>query len=164
MGTYKLDYNSPIGVMEIVGTERVIQSILFIEGTDVSTTAESGLPEVMEWCQKELNEYFNGERTTFTFPFEQPGTPFQREVWNSLREIPYGETISYRELAERVSRPKAVRAVGSTNGRNGLSIVVPCHRVIGSNGTLTGYAGGLWRKEWLLHHEQQNASRPSKKT
>lgn len=155
MGTYKLDYNSPIGVMELVGTEQVIQSILFVERADISTTPKLELPEVMVRCQSELDEYFRGERTTFTFPIEQTGTPFQCEVWNSLTTIPYGETASYRDLAEQVSRPKAVRAVGSTNGRNRLSIVVPCHRVIGSNGALTGYAGGLWRKEWLLRHEQR---------
>jgi methylated-DNA-[protein]-cysteine S-methyltransferase len=101
----------------------------------------------------ELREYLAGERTEFTFRVEQPGTGFQKRVWDELMTIPYGETISYGELARRVGHPKASRAVGSANGRNQIAIVVPCHRVIASGGTLGGYGGGLWRKEWLLKLE-----------
>ncbi|WP_214795848.1 MULTISPECIES: methylated-DNA--[protein]-cysteine S-methyltransferase [unclassified Exiguobacterium] len=156
METYKLDMKTPIGVIEIVGTETVIQSILFV-AREEAQSPESGIPNVLRQCKEELAAYFHGDRMTFTFPTEQTGTTFQHDVWKALQTIPYAETASYRELAERVERPAAVRAVGATNGRNKLSIVVPCHRVIGSNGKLTGYAGGLWRKEWLLHHEKQVA-------
>ncbi|MGE6492185.1 methylated-DNA--[protein]-cysteine S-methyltransferase [Exiguobacterium sp. NPDC077395] len=156
METYKLDMETPVGVIEIVGTEKVIQSILFVE-REVAQLPVLNVPDVLRQCKEELDAYFRGERMTFTFPIEQVGTPFQRDVWSTLQTIPFAETASYRELAERVKRPAAVRAVGATNGRNKLSIVVPCHRVIGSNGKLTGYAGGLWRKEWLLHHEKQVA-------
>ncbi|WP_215145476.1 methylated-DNA--[protein]-cysteine S-methyltransferase [Exiguobacterium qingdaonense] len=155
METYKLDMNTPIGILEISGTEDVIQSILFVERE--ATFLEQDVPDVLRQCRDELNAYFRGERMTFTFPTEQIGTDFQREVWSALQTIRFSKTASYRELAERVKRPAAVRAVGATNGRNRLSIVVPCHRVIGSNGKLTGYAGGLWRKEWLLRHEQRIA-------
>ncbi|MGA9466807.1 MAG: methylated-DNA--[protein]-cysteine S-methyltransferase [Exiguobacterium marinum] len=156
MGTYRLDVETPIGLIEVVGTEKVIQSILFVE-REAAQLPEPNVPDVLRQCKEELDDYFRGERMTFTFPIEQVGTSFQRDVWSTLQTIPYAETASYRELAERVKRPAAVRAVGATNGRNKLSIVVPCHRVIGSNGKLTGYAGGLWRKEWLLYHEKQVA-------
>ncbi|WP_214742473.1 methylated-DNA--[protein]-cysteine S-methyltransferase [Exiguobacterium sp. s48] len=156
METYKLEMKTPIGVIEIVGTDEVIQSILFVERDEVYLP-DQDVPGVLRQCRDELDAYFRGERMTFTFPTEQMGTTFQLEVWDALQTIPYAETASYRELAERVQRPTAVRAVGATNGRNQLSIVVPCHRVIGSSGKLIGYAGGLWRKEWLLHHEKQVA-------
>ncbi|WP_215113573.1 methylated-DNA--[protein]-cysteine S-methyltransferase [Exiguobacterium sp. s63] len=156
METYKLEMKTPIGVIEIVGTDEVIQSILFVERDEVYLP-DQDVPGVLRQCRDELDAYFRGERMTFTFPTEQIGTTFQLEVWGALQTIPYAETASYRELAERVQRPTAVRAVGATNGRNQLSIVVPCHRVIGSSGKLIGYAGGLWRKEWLLHHEKQVA-------
>jgi methylated-DNA-[protein]-cysteine S-methyltransferase len=102
----------------------------------------------------QLRAYLAGELRTFALPMEQPGTPFQKSVWDELTRIPFGETISYRQLAERVRKPLASRAVGSANGRNRLMIVVPCHRVIAADGTLGGYGGGLWRKQWLLDLEQ----------
>jgi methylated-DNA-[protein]-cysteine S-methyltransferase len=105
-------------------------------------------------ARAQLEEYFEGERVEFDLPLEAGGTPFQRDVWAALREIPYGETISYGELARRIGRPDASRAVGLANGRNPISIVVPCHRVIGASGTLTGYGGGLDRKRFLLEHER----------
>lgn len=157
METYRLDYVSPIGILEIVGTEMAIRSILFVERTDVCYEAGETTPDVLNTCYREIEEYFNGRRQSFTFPYEVMGTVFQQDVWQALVMIPYAETTSYRELAVTLGRDRAVRAVGSANGRNRLSIVIPCHRVIGSNGTLTGYAGGLWRKEWLLRHEQTNA-------
>lgn len=101
----------------------------------------------------QLEEYFAGARTSFDVPLELTGTEFQRRVWSALRDIPYGETISYGELARRVGNPAAVRAVGLANGRNPIAIIVPCHRVIGADGSLTGYGGGLERKAWLLDHE-----------
>lgn len=159
METYKMEYMTPIGLIEIVGDEHAIQSILFVDREETNDVANRELPDVMHQCQRELEDYFKGTRLTFTFPVEQEGTPFQLEVWEALTTIPYGETTSYLALATTVGRPKAVRAVGRTNGRNRLSIVVPCHRVIGSNGALTGYAGGVERKEWLLRHEKQHAQR-----
>ncbi|WP_110590155.1 methylated-DNA--[protein]-cysteine S-methyltransferase [Microbacterium suaedae] len=102
----------------------------------------------------QLAEYFDGDRTTFDIAIAAPGTPFQQSVWDALREIPYGETWSYRRLAEHLGRPGASRAVGLANGRNPVSIVVPCHRVIGADGSLTGYGGGVERKRWLLAHER----------
>lgn len=106
---------------------------------------------------QQLSEYFAGERQTFTLPCRATGTAFQKNVWKALTEIPYGQTASYRDIAERIESPKAVRAVGLANGRNPIGIIVPCHRVIGANGKLTGYAGGLPRKQWLLAHECKQA-------
>jgi len=98
----------------------------------------------------QITEYFSGKRKTFTFPLNPKGTPFQLAVWNALLEIPYGDTITYAELAARIGKPSAVRAVGAANGANPIPVIIPCHRVIGSNGTLTGYGGGIERKQWLL--------------
>jgi methylated-DNA-[protein]-cysteine S-methyltransferase len=108
-------------------------------------------------CCEQLNEYFEGKRKEFTFPMLQEGTCFQRDVWDQLLTIPYGKTISYADLAQKMGDIKKIRAVGTTNGKNSLAIVVPCHRVIGSNNHLTGYAGGLWRKQWLLDHEAKHS-------
>jgi len=99
---------------------------------------------------QQLHEYFTGKRKTFDFPLAPKGTPFQLAVWNALLEIPYGDTVTYAELARRIGKPSAVRAVGAANGANPIPVIIPCHRVIGSNGTLTGYGGGIERKQWLL--------------
>ena len=104
-------------------------------------------------CHQQLSEYFNGKRILFELPFQQTGTNFQQKIWNELTSIPYGKTISYLELSRKIGNSKAIRAVGSANGNNSICIVVPCHRVIGSNGALKGYNGDLWRKKWLLEHE-----------
>jgi methylated-DNA-[protein]-cysteine S-methyltransferase len=109
--------------------------------------------------RRQLGEYFAGVRTKFTLPLALEGTPFQKSVWSVLLEIPYGATISYAELAKRVGTPRAARAVGGANARNPISIVVPCHRVVGADGALTGYAGGEERKRWLLDFERQRATR-----
>lgn len=153
---YKVDYESPIGVIEIVGTREAIHSILFSENQKSVNVFHAETPLVLAECYNQLDEYFKGKRHEFTFPYQLEGTSFQKMVWNALNEIPYSKTWSYKEIALSIGNEKAVRAVGSANGKNKLSIVIPCHRVIGSNGTLTGYAGGLWRKEWLLHHERVN--------
>ena len=108
-------------------------------------------------CKQQLTAYFNGTKREFDLPIQQNGTAFQQKIWTALQQIPYGKTISYLELSKRTGDIKAIRAVGTTNGKNQLSIVVPCHRVIGSNGDLTGYSGGLWRKKWLLEHEEKFA-------
>lgn len=104
--------------------------------------------------QIQLGEYFQGTRREFSVPLHAPGSPFQRRVWNALQTIPYGETAHYQALAEQLGNPAAVRAVAAANGANRLSILIPCHRVIGKDGSLTGYGGGLQRKQWLLDHEQ----------
>lgn len=150
----KLDYKSPIGIVEIVGTEEVVSSIMFIEGDEVSNTVNSETPQVLVDCSIQLDEYFKGERHVFSFPYNFEGTEFQKKVWNALTTIPYAKTGSYKDIATAINNEKAVRAVGTANGKNRLSIIIPCHRIIGSNGRLTGYAGGLWRKEWLLQHER----------
>ena len=107
--------------------------------------------------KKEINEYFEGKRKSFTVPLDAPGTEFQKGVWEELKKIPYGQTISYKTQAERLKNPKGVRAVANANGHNRISIIIPCHRVIGEDGTLTGYGGGLWRKKWLLDFEKKNS-------
>ncbi|MEG9298367.1 methylated-DNA--[protein]-cysteine S-methyltransferase [Mangrovibacillus sp. Mu-81] len=148
---YKQLYQSPIGTIEILGTDEHITSILFV---DEEYQANDECPRVLEDCKVQLDEYFQGKRSEFTFSYLFGGTDFQKKVWGALTEIPYAETASYKEIALSIGNDRSSRGVGSANGKNRLSIVIPCHRVIGSNGKLTGYAGGLWRKEWLLRHER----------
>lgn len=152
--TYKLFYHSPIGVIEILGTEEAIFSILFIEQENQFYYSQNELPQVLEDCKNQLDEYFKGNLHEFTLPYQLEGTDFQKKVWSALKEVSYAKTASYKEIAVSLGNENATRAVGSANGNNKLSIVIPCHRIIGSNGKLTGYAGGLWRKEWLLQHEK----------
>jgi O-6-methylguanine DNA methyltransferase len=109
---------------------------------------------------KELREYFSGKRKQFTVPLDTDGTSFQKEVWHALTSIPYGSTISYYSLSEALGNPLSVRAIASANARNPVSVIIPCHRVIGGNGNLTGYAGGLWRKKWLIEHEKKYSGKP----
>lgn len=112
--------------------------------------APAEMPGQLATVNRQLREYFSGKRRAFDFPLAPKGTPFQLAVWNALLDIPYGDTITYAELARRIDRPSAVRAVGAANGANPIPVIIPCHRVIGSNGTLTGYGGGIERKQWLL--------------
>ncbi|TKC16768.1 methylated-DNA--[protein]-cysteine S-methyltransferase [Robertmurraya kyonggiensis] len=151
---HKLDYQSPIGVIEIEGTEEGIYSILFSEKEKLENVLVDDSPAVLQECFDQLDQYFKGTRHEFTIPFLFEGTDFQKTVWTALTKINYAQAGSYKDIAVSIGNEKAVRAVGSANGKNKLSIVVPCHRIIGSNGKLTGYAGGLWRKEWLLKHER----------
>lgn len=151
---YKLDYHSPIGVIEIVGTNEAIISIMFSDSDIKVNNMQNETSKILKDCFDQLDEYFKGERQEFTFPYIFEGTEFRKSVWNALTKIPYAELGSYKDIAVSIGNEKAVRAVGSANGKNMLSIVIPCHRIIGSNGKLTGYAGGLWRKEWLLQHER----------
>lgn len=151
---YEVDYQSPIGIMEIVGTEQGILSVLFTEREEILHQPQPDMPEVLNDCLQELDEYFKGERMNFTVPYISEGTEFQDKVWSALTTVGYAETASYRDIAVKVGSEKAVRAVGNANSKNKLTIIVPCHRVIGTNGKLTGYAGTLTRKEWLLKHEQ----------
>jgi len=150
---FKAYYESDIGVLQIVGTREAVISIQFAE---TSRATDSPLPSCMEKCLAQLEEYFRGSRKRFSFPTRPRGTPFQMRVWEELARIPYGSTVSYKEIARAVGNEKAVRAVGGANGRNKLTIVIPCHRVIAHDGGLGGYGGGLWRKEWLLEHERRN--------
>ena len=141
--------NSPLGITKIVGDENGVSEILVLSEGEISLE----IPKELMECVSQLQDYFDGKRTDFTFKLNPKGTEFQQKVWKGLLEIPFGKTISYLELSEKLGDVKAIRAVASANGKNPLWIVVPCHRVIGSDGSLTGYAGGLWRKKWLLEHE-----------
>jgi methylated-DNA-[protein]-cysteine S-methyltransferase len=148
--------DTPIGALRLVAEGGRLTEIDFA-GAPRLAAGDGGLApgdRVLVAAARELAEYFRGERRTFSLPLAPCGTTFQRRVWDALREIPYGETRSYAFLAAHVGRPKAARAVGAANGANPFAIVVPCHRVIGSDGTLTGYAGGLGIKNWLLEHER----------
>lgn len=159
--TYFAEMQTPIGWLRLRGTERGLTG-LFMENHRHGPEAEdqSGWQRedgLFTTVLEQLASYFAGRRTTFDVLIDRAalgGTPFQRRVWQELERIPFGITISYGELAKRIGQPSAVRAVGLANGRNPLSIIVPCHRVIGANGTLTGYGGGLERKRWLLEFEQ----------
>ncbi len=149
-------FESPIGQMLLVGTTRALTHIHFVDGRhpmkiEADWQADD---EIFTEAIAQLQAYFEGKLKTFDLPLQLEGTDFQLEVWNALKEIPYGKTVSYADIAKRIGRPKAVRAVGAANGQNPISIVVPCHRVIGSNGSLTGYGGGLKNKEALLALEQ----------
>jgi methylated-DNA-[protein]-cysteine S-methyltransferase len=141
---------TPLGIAHLKGDNEGIQSISVVETAAVS---DDHVPEPFQLAVKQLREYFDGSLTEFSFPTNPKGTDFQKKVWKALLDIPYGKTISYLELSRRLGDEKAIRAVAAANGKNPLWIVVPCHRVIGSDGSLTGYAGGLHRKKWLLDHE-----------
>ncbi|GEC79337.1 methylated-DNA--[protein]-cysteine S-methyltransferase [Flavobacterium aquatile] len=141
--------NSPLGITKIVGDENGISVISVLSEGTISTIVPNHLQEAV----LQLQEYFEGKRTEFTFKLNPKGTDFQQKVWQELRNIPFGKTISYMDLSKKLGDVKAIRAAASANGKNPLWIVVPCHRVIGTDGSLTGYAGGLWRKKWLLEHE-----------
>ena len=148
--TFLAYYQSPIGTVVIKGTEKALNEILFLNKKKTSTKV---VPPLLEKCIEELDEYFNGKRKIFNVAVAQEGTVFQQKVWNELTKIPYGKTVSYLVIAKSMKNPKSIRAVGGANGKNKIAIIIPCHRVIGANNKLTGYAGGLWRKEWLLNHE-----------
>ncbi|CAH7065010.1 Methylated-DNA--protein-cysteine methyltransferase [Vibrio chagasii] len=150
--TYKMLYEAPIGKMIIVSDG---VSIIEIDHVNHDEAVVCNHDELCRKVSRQLDEYFAGKRTEFDLPLRATkGTDFQKSAWHALTSIPYGETISYGEQAKRMDNPKAVRAVGGANGKNPFSIVVPCHRVIGANGTLTGYTGGMNRKEWLLDFER----------
>jgi methylated-DNA-[protein]-cysteine S-methyltransferase len=152
---YSWRHPSPIGEL-LLASEGEALTGLYLEERRPGPRGEAAWredPGPFREVVAQLDAYFAGERTAFTLPLAPEGSAFQRAVWRALEGIPFGQTWSYRELAERVGRPGAARAVGSANARNPISIVVPCHRVIGSAGALTGYGGGLSRKRWLLDHE-----------
>lgn len=151
--------DTPIGRLRLVADATVLRAIEFADDAAPGTAPDRPARGILRDAAAQLEAYFSGVRTTFDLPLPSDiGTAFQRRAWAALCSIPYGATISYREQAERIGAPTAVRAVGAANGRNPLPIVVPCHRVVGADGTLTGYAGGTDRKRWLLDHERRRAA------
>ena len=156
-------YNSPVGPIKINIADGFIYEILFLDSEEKQAGTASSIvshedKKILTQCRTQLDEYFSGKRKNFDLPVRQKGTEFQQKVWTELMQIPYGKTISYLQLSRRLGNVKTIRAAASANGRNQLSIVVPCHRVIGSDGSLTGYGGGLPRKKWLLDHENKYAN------
>ncbi len=150
MKIYTTHYSSPLGKLRIQCSDEYLQVVVFAKDEEVEQADKHLL---LQNCITQLNEYFSGQRKDFELPLQQTGTEFQQKVWHLLSQIQYGKTISYNHLSKQYGDVKAIRAVASANGKNNLAIVVPCHRVIGSDHSLTGYAGGLWRKKWLLEHE-----------
>jgi methylated-DNA-[protein]-cysteine S-methyltransferase len=143
-------YDSPIGIIRITENEGFITSLHFM---DEKMEPDEPSTPILKLAVQQMDEYFAGERKEFDFPIRQEGSDFQQEVWQCLLRINYGRTISYLQQSKLMKNPLAIRAIASANGKNHLAIVVPCHRVIGTDGSLTGYASGVWRKKWLLEHE-----------
>lgn len=141
---------TPLGFAKLEGDEHGLSSLTVLNN---DITISDIIPEILEDGVRQLEEYFNGERTDFSLKLNPQGTDFQKRVWNALLAIPYSKTTSYLQLSKDLGDVKAIRAVANANGKNPLWIIVPCHRVIGSDGSLTGYAGGLHRKQWLIEHE-----------
>lgn len=151
-------YPSPVGRLQITGSEKEICSVYFADAQKrpaPKLAPSEVIPEILKECIDQLTRYFEGQLQNFTVPYALQGSDFQIQVWKELTFIPYGKTISYGEQARRLGNEKAVRAVASCNGSNRLSILIPCHRVVGANGSLTGYGGDVWAKRWLLEHEQK---------
>jgi len=149
-------YKSPIGYLEIRTSNNVLNEIIFLdseseENVNITETNDNFLNKVFS----QLDEYFSGKRKEFDIEVAANGTEFQNNVWQKLIEIPYGETTSYIDIAKKINNPKASRAIGNANNKNHIPVIIPCHRVIGKNGKMVGYAGGLSKKEWLLNHEQR---------
>jgi len=154
MTTY---YQSPLGIIRIKGTDQYISEVHFMDDDEEPSSQSEQLSPLLIQCVEELIQYFNGQRRQFEIPVSQNGSDFQRRVWNELTSIGFGKTISYLELARRLGDPKVIRAAGAANGKNNIAIIVPCHRVIGSNQQMIGYGAGVWRKKWLLQHEAKQA-------
>ena len=146
-------YKTPIGTAKIIGNEEGVQSISVLDDTSTTLSTQKEIPTCLLDCISQLDEYFAGERTAFDLKLNPQGTEFQQRVWKELLNIPFNKTRTYLEQTKALGDVKAIRAVASANGKNPIWIVIPCHRVIGSDGSLTGYAGGIWRKKWLLEHE-----------
>lgn len=144
---------TPLGYAKIIGNENGIASVSIL---DKSENTSEIIPETLLDCVTQLKAYFNNQLKTFDLKLNPEGTEFQKNVWKQLALIPYGKTISYLDLAKQLGDAKTIRAAASANGKNPLWIIVPCHRVIGTDGSLTGYAGGLYRKQWLLNHESEH--------
>jgi len=147
---YTAHHLTPLGTVQITADDEFITSVTIEPKVIYEPTGHHPL---LQLAIRQLDEYFAGERINFDLPLQQGGTPFQQDVWQQLLRISYGKTMSYAQLSKEMKNPLAIRAIAAANGKNKLWIIVPCHRVIGSDGSLTGYAGGLWRKQWLLDHE-----------
>lgn len=141
---------SPIGSLKLEASEEALHSISFLDADLPEQLSEF---PILQETQKQLAEYFSGKRKVFELPLCPKGTDFQKSVWDEVYKVPFGETASYLAISKQLGNPDAIRAVGTSNGRNPIPIIIPCHRIIGSDGSLTGYAGGLARKKWLLDHE-----------
>lgn len=150
---YKECLQTPIGELQINANNCGIEQIFYEPQSDFKTKPNA----ITQQAKQQLAEYFSGQRQQFDLPLAAQGTEFQKTVWVQLSQIPFGITRSYGEIASKINKPKASRAVGAANGKNPIPIVVPCHRVIGANGHLTGFAGGLTAKQWLLEHEKVNS-------
>ena len=154
--------DSPVGALTLVANDTGLAAVLWQDDRPsrvvLGPLREASDHPILDQASRELTAYFTGTRRDFTVPLAPIGTPFQQSVWNALRTIPHGETRSYAAIAQAIARPTATRAVGAANGRNPISIIIPCHRVIGASGALTGFAGGLEAKRWLLAHEQKNVA------
>ena len=140
---------SPLGPIEVNGSDKGITSVSFVE----SVPENYSNPDLLKDSVSQIDDYFSGRRKEFSIPLAPEGTSFQKQVWQELQTIPFGEKRSYLDIAQKLGDKNATRAVGAANGKNPIAIIIPCHRVIGEDGKLTGYAGGLWRKEWLLDFE-----------
>jgi methylated-DNA-[protein]-cysteine S-methyltransferase len=149
---HKAYYRSEIGLLKIMGSD---DGITFVGFVNEESSEKSEIHPLLKDCVQQLDEYFHGKRKDFSLNLKLQGTKFQKQVWNQLLKIPYGETVSYKNIADGIGNKKAVRAVGNANGSNNISIIIPCHRVIGNSGKLVGYGGGLDRKQWLLDHESK---------
>ncbi len=151
MEKFKISYlKTPIGTAKVEGNSDGISKITVID--DVISTSKE-IPTCLKDCVLQLDEYFTGKRSTFNLKLNPQGTEFQKKIWTELQQVPFGKTSTYLKQSKAIGNVKAIRAVAAANGKNPLWIVIPCHRIIGSDGSLTGYAGGLWRKKWLLEHE-----------
>lgn len=148
-------FSSPVGLLLIEADAAAIVSVSFQEKKEKQVQSCS----MIEKCIQEFEEYFSGKRRTFDVPLAPSGTPFQQAVWNELLKIPFAKTISYSQLARKLGDEKKIRAAGTANGKNPIPIIIPCHRVIGSDGSLVGYGGGLWKKKWLLELESGKSQR-----
>jgi methylated-DNA-[protein]-cysteine S-methyltransferase len=146
-------FDSPLGLVRVTGDEAGVSAISCVD-VSPDEAVSINLPQPVQQAVVQLTEYFAGTRQTFNFLMNPTGTVFQQNVWKALLDVPFGTTLSYLAITRRIGDEKAIRAVAAANGKNPLWIVVPCHRIIGSDGSLTGYAGGLWRKKWLLEHER----------
>ena len=153
---YSLSVKTPVGYLELSSNETELISVSFV---DYAKKSSEKIPGILLSAKQQLKEYFSGTRKNFNLDLAPTGTDFQLKVWNELLKINYGETASYLDIAKTTGSPKNTRAVGLANSKNPIPIIIPCHRIIGSNGKLTGYAGGIHRKRWLLKHELDNSEK-----
>lgn len=151
MSDFSTILDSNIGPIQLTASDKGLTGLIFDAKSDTGLTGNNH--PILNEARKQLDEYFQGKLKEFNMPLDMSGTEFQMKVWNAVTKIGYGSTASYQDIANAIANSKSVRAVGLANGKNPIPIIIPCHRIIGSNGKLTGYGGGLWRKEWLLRHE-----------